>query len=188
MTKFTKYVLPFVLILGGCSTTYTAETDRNQNYDFSNVSTYYIVGDKHIENRMVSDIDRLRIDNAIEDQFYLNGKDKVEIDSADILVSYFIVTKDKTKVTSTGHHAPYYGYSSRYGHRVGYGYGYGYSNVSTKNYTEGTFVIDLIDNETKETVWRSSLTKPMKNYKTLEERDEAITELIKTMFKELPQL
>ncbi len=175
--------LPVVLIISACSTTYTAETDHNKEYDFSTAKTFTIIGDDHLKNPMISDIDRQRINDAINDELYLNGRDATEFNSADLLVSYFVVTKDKTKVSSSGH-SPHYGYSSRYGHR--YGYGYGYSHVSTRNYTEGTFVIDFIDNKSKETVWRSTLTKPIKSFDNIEERDEAIASVIKTMFNELP--
>ena len=175
--------IPVILLISACSTTYTAETDQQKEYDFTTAKTFKIMGDDHLKNPMISDIDRQRINDAINDELYLNGRTPVDFDSADLLVSYFVVTKDKTKVTSSGH-APHYGYHSRYGHR--YGYGYGYSHVSTRNYTEGTFVIDFIDNKSKETVWRSTLTKPIKNFKSVEERDEAIANVIKTMFNELP--
>lgn len=74
----------------------------------------------------------------------------------DILISYFIVTKDKIKINasySDGH----YGQGC---YRCGYGYGGGGSHVSTRDYVEGTLVMDNIDNDTKLNVYRSTLTKP----------------------------
>ncbi|MCJ8321414.1 MAG: DUF4136 domain-containing protein [Colwellia sp.] len=176
--------LPIILVISACSTTYTAETDQNDEYDFSVVKTYFVVGDDHFKNPVISDIDRNRLNQAIEEELYLNGLNGSDLDSADLLVSYFVVTKDKTKVQSSGHY-PQYGYSSRYGHR--YGYNYSYNHVSSKNYTEGTFVVDLIDNKTKETVWRSTLTKPIKSFDNTEQRDQAVAVLIKDMFEELPR-
>ena len=182
MKSIKLLALSLALLVSACSTTYEAETDHQETYDFANAKTYFIVGDQHLKNPMVSDIDRQRLNQAIDEQLYLNGRDATDIDSADLLVSYFVITKDKTTIQSSGH-SPSYGYSSRYGHR--YGYSYGYSDVRSKSYTEGTFVVDIIDNKTQETVWRSTLTKPLKNYDDLAERDEAVASLIKTMFTEL---
>ena len=182
MKSIKLLALPLVFWLSACSTTYEAETDHKEEYDFANARTYFIVGDQHLKNPMVSDMDRQRINQAIDEQLYLNGRDATDVEAADLLVSYFVITKDKTQIQSSGH-SPSYGNSSRYGHR--YGYSYGYSDVRSKRYTEGTFVVDIIDNKTQESVWRSTLTKPLKNYDDLAERDEAVASLIKTMFTEL---
>jgi len=168
-----------VFYVSGCSTTYTAETDLNENYDFHAVKSYSIVGDEHLKNPMISDIDRNRFNREIENKFSLHGLVTTKQDTADVLISYFVVTKDKIQITSAGH-STYYGHSSRYGNA--YGYGYGTPNLNTRNYNEGTFVIDIIDNKTKKTVWRSTLVKPIKSYGSAEKRELAISDLMDTMF------
>lgn len=182
MKSIKLLALPLALLISACSTTYEAETDHKETYDFENARTYFIAGDQHLKNPLLSDMDRQRINQAIDEQLYLNGRDATDVEAADLLVSYFVITKDKTQIRASGH-SPYYGYSSRYGHR--YGYSYGHSDVRSKSYTQGTFVVDIIDNKTQETVWRSTLTKPLKNYDDLAERDEAVASLINTMFSEL---
>ncbi|KGJ94023.1 DUF4136 domain-containing protein [Colwellia psychrerythraea] len=172
----------FLLVLSGCTTTYTANTDRDEEYDFQTIQSYFVTGDAKHKNPMISDIDRNRLNDAIDNEFNVQGLIATDEENADVLISYFVVTKDKMKIRSSGH-SPSYGYSSRYGHA--YGYSYGASNISTKNYTEGTFVIDIIDNKTKETVWRSTLVKPIKHYKTREQREQAVTELVNTMFADI---
>ncbi len=170
------------LFLAACTTTYTANTDRDEEYDFQSLHSYFVVADSKHKNPMISDIDRNRLNDAIDNEFNLQGLIATDEDNADVLISYFVVTKDKMKIRSSGHN-PYYGYNSRYGQA--YGYNYGASNISTKNYTEGTFVIDIVDNKTKETVWRSTLVKPIKHYKTSEQREQAVTELVSTMFADI---
>jgi hypothetical protein len=165
-----------------CTTAPKAITDRNDEYDFMAVKSYFIVGDQHLKNPMISDIDRSRFNEAISNEFNLQGLVSTDEKSADILINYFVVTQDKMKVTSSGHSA-YYGTSSRYGRA--YGYGYGVPNVNAKNYTEGTFIVDVIDAKTHKTVWRSTLVKPVKNYDSIEERKQAVTDLINTMFADL---
>ena len=178
---FKLIVIPVVLILGACSTTYTPESDVNLTYDFESVKSYSVVGDEHLRNPLISDIDRERIDSAIDSSMQQRGKFEVTQNKADILISYFVVTKDKTKVNAY--------YSGGYGHncyRCDYGYGGGVSHISTRDYVEGTLVLDVIDSDSQRSVYRSTLTKPLESYETPQERQQAITEAINDMMKQMP--
>ncbi len=175
-------VVPMVLLLGACSTTYTPETDKSSTYDFASVKSYHVIGDQQLKNPMFSDIDRNRLETAIDDQMKQRGKLEVEQSKADILVSYFIVTKDKVKV-NTSSSGGYYGHGC---YRCGYGYGVGVTHVSTRDYVEGTLVVDIIDNDSQQSVYRSVLTKPIKSFDTAQEREQAINKMVSDMIKPLP--
>ena len=171
------FILPVVLVLGACSATYTPETDQSSNYDFSSIKTFNVIGDKNIRNPMISDIDRERIDTAVANSLTEQGKQVSDEESADVLVSYFVVTKDKVKVNST--------HSGYYGRFAAPGYGR-LAHVSTRNYVEGTLVIDVIDNYSKKSVWRSTLTKSIKNYDTADKREQAINNAMQSVFNTFP--
>ncbi|WP_286265856.1 DUF4136 domain-containing protein [Thalassotalea atypica] len=172
-----------VLVLSGCSTTYTPKTDVEPEFDFASVKTFYVIGDQQNPNIMLSDIDRRRMNKAMTQELIATGYEEADVDSADILISYFVATEDKVKINSHGH-TPHYAYAARV--TPAYRYGYGVSNISAKSYTEGTFVVDIIDRDSNESMWRSTLTKPLKHYQTIEERENAITDLVSTMFQERP--
>ncbi len=181
--KLSKLVIvPVVLLLGACSTTYTPETDQSSSYDFASVKSYHVIGDQQLRNPMFSDIDRNRLENAIDTQMQQRGKFEVDQSKADILISYFIVTKDKVKVNAS-YSGGYYGHGCS---RCGYGYGGGISHVSTRDYVEGTLVMDIIDNDTKLSVYRSMLTKPIKSFDTPQEREQAVTKVVSDMILPLP--
>lgn len=174
-------IIPLVIMLGACSTTYTPEVDKSSQYDFASVETFNVIGDDLLRNPMISDMDRARLDSAIETSLESLGKSSDDQGNADILVSYFIVTKDKVKVNSSyggAYHAGCY--------RCGYRYGAGTSHVNTKDYVEGTLVLDIIDNETKKSVYRSTLVKPLKSYDSIEEREQAINKMVESMIQQLP--
>ena len=174
-------VLSSVLLLGACSSNYVPKTDQSSSYDFANVHTYSVIGDEQLKNPMFSDIDRERFDAAIDISMQHRNVEEVSADKADVLVSYFVVTKDKVKVNSS--------YSGGYAsscYRCGYGYGGGVSHISTRNYVEGTLVVDIIDNESNRSVYRSTLTKPLKSYETTQEREQAIYKVVKDMMEKLP--
>lgn len=177
--KFT--VTSLLLILGGCSTNYVPETDQSSSYDFSKVGTYSVIGDEQLKNPMFSDIDRERFDAAIDISMQQHNVEEVTPDKADVLVSYFVVTKDKVKINAS--------YSGGYAsscYRCGYGYGGGVTHISTSNYVEGTLVVDIIDNKTDRSVYRSTLTKPLKSYETTKEREQAINKVVSDMMEKLP--
>jgi len=180
--KLTKLmILPIVLIMGACSTTYTPETDQSSSYDFSTVKTFSLIGDEYHNASIISDIDRERINIAVTAALTEQGKQEDKVKSADILISYFVVTKDKIKVNSN--------FNGGYGRFGFYGVG-GVSNVkvNVRNYIEGTLVIDVIDNKSQKTIWRSSLTKSLKHFGTNQERDEAIKKAVKIMMVQLPNV
>ncbi len=179
--NITKAVsLSSVLLLGACSTNYVPETDQSSSYNFANVDTYSVIGDEQLKNPMFSDIGRKRFDAAIDISMQQRNVEEVSADKADVLVSYFVVTKGKIKVNST-YSA---GYSSCY--RCGYAYGGGATHINTRNYVEGTLVVDIIDNDTNRSVYRSTLTKPLKSYETAQEREQAINKVVKDMMEKLP--
>ncbi|MCJ8293031.1 MAG: DUF4136 domain-containing protein [Colwellia sp.] len=184
--RFVKFTLmysalPLVLLLGACSTNYVPETDQSSSYDFSKIETYSVIGDEQLKNPMFSDIDRARFDAAIDISMQQHNIEEVSPEQADVLVSYFVITKDKVKVNSS--------YSGGYAsscYRCGYGYGGGVTHINTRNYVEGTLVLDIIDNDSKLSIYRSTLTKPLKSYETAEERQQAINKAVSDMMQLLP--
>jgi len=176
--KFKNLILlPVILVLGACSTTFTPKTDLSSDYNFSEVKTFNLIGDAKLKNPMISDINRSRIDSALINSLKEQGKTEANIKSADVLISYFIVTKDKVKVSSN--------YSGNYGRYNRYALG-GVSHIDAKNYLEGTLVIDVIDSESQRTIWRSTLTKSLKSYDEPAERQSAINNAVNSMMKSFP--
>ena len=86
-----------------------------------------------------------------------NGFQK-RTEKPDFLIAYYIRVKDKIDVTSTGfdYWPAYYGFGFR--SRL-YGFGYrsrffGASSLDVRQYKEGTLILDFVDPETKELIWR----------------------------------
>ncbi|WP_019029526.1 DUF4136 domain-containing protein [Colwellia piezophila] len=170
-----------ILLLGACATNYVPETDKSSSYDFSKIETYSVIGDEQLKNPMFSDIDRERFDAAIDISMQRYNIEEVSAEEADVLVSYFVVTKDKIKVS-----ASYSGGYANSCYRCGYGYGGGVTHFNTRNYVEGTLVVDIIDSESKLSVYRSMLTKPLKSYENTQEREQAINKIVSDMMQKLP--
>ena len=143
--------------------------DYKADYDFSDVKTiaFYrnsgeVLGDNPMQ---LSDIQRDRIDEALSYALTNRGFQMVtDTANADLLLSWTLDTQNKTDVrtyqTPTMGMGMGRGYGGYYG---GYNRYSAYNcwnctptrtEVSVQNYTQGTFIVDLIDPALKKSVWR----------------------------------
>jgi len=156
------FIAAAALLLSACASgPPKPDVDYKADYNFSQVRSiaFYedsgtVEGDNPLQ---LSDTQKERIDSAIRHALGQRGFTLVEdTAAADMLVSWHLVTQFKTDVQSrdTGlGMAWYHGYNrySRYncwsciGPRT---------EVTSRNYTEGTFIVDMIDPALKRSVWR----------------------------------
>lgn len=159
------------LILAACaSAPPEPDIDFMPDYNFAKVSKiafYDESGQVSGDNPMqLSDMQVDRIDEALE--FALQGRGITIVKNpaeADLLLSWHLVTQNKTDVRT--YETPTYGAS--YGRYGGYNRYSMYNcwnctntEVRVSNYTEGTFIIDMIDPKLKKSVWRSVTQSKLK--------------------------
>lgn len=96
-------------------------------------------------------VDR-RIVTAIKSQLKVRGY-RDDCPEPDFIVTFFTKTEKKTKVNDLGMAGGYY---RRYPYRGYYG---GASRYSIDEYQEGTLIVDIIDHETKQMVWRGAASR-----------------------------
>lgn len=153
------------IFLAACaSSPPTPVVDSKPNYDFRQVTkiAFYkksgkVSGDNPL---LLSDMQRNRIDAALESALRKKGFQWVEDTSqADLLLSWHLATQNKTDVRT--YNTPTYGMASaRYGRYNRYSAYNCWScaptrtEVSVQNYTEGSFIVDLIDPALHQSVWR----------------------------------
>ncbi len=153
------------IVLAGCaSTPPTPTVDYKQDYDFRAVKKigFYdesgqVIGPNPLQ---LSDMQRDRIDQALSHALVNRGFTIVDnAKEADLLLSWNLVTQQMTDVQTWN--TPGVGYGAYYGRYNRYS---GYScwscfgaqtEVTVKNYTQGTFIVDLIDPKLHKSVWRS---------------------------------
>ncbi len=149
----------------------TPTVDYKADYNFSAVKkiAFYddsgqVIGDNPLQ---LSDMQRDRIDNALSFALKNKGFEIVDDTSkADLLVSWSLFTQQKTSVqTWNSPGVGYAGYYGRYNRYAGYNCWScmgGQTEVSVSNYTEGTFIVDMIDPKLKKSVWRSVIQSRLK--------------------------
>ncbi len=148
------------------------DVDYKPDYNFGKVQKiafYRNSGQVSGDNPMqLSDIQKERIDQALSFALRNKGYDVIDDpDQADILMSWHLVTQHKTDVRT--YETPSYGMSyGRYGRYNSYsmyncwGCSPTRTEVSVQDYTEGTFIVDLIDPELNKSVWRGVTQSKLK--------------------------
>ncbi len=165
-----------VSILAACSSTPKVSSDYDPDYEFSDIRSYYAIPDNQSQfhGQPGTSLTDQRITSALAREMAARNITATSAEDADIWVIFHIVSKDKTRVTS---------YNSMYGY---YGYGGG-SSVQVRHYTEGTLLIDLINPDTRKTVWRSESSATIKEREPAEEQ-QLIHEHVAAAIAEVPGL
>lgn len=164
-----------VLLLAACTSgPPKPDVDYKQDYNFTQVQklAFYknsgeVSGDNPLQ---LSDIQRNRIDEALAFALRNRGFDIVDDPGqADMLISWHLATQHKTDVRT--YESPSYGAYGGYGRYGRYNRYSAYNcwscspthtEVSVQNYTQGTFIVDMIDPEMRQSVWRGVTQSKLK--------------------------
>lgn len=167
-------LLATTILLSGCVSPTTVDYDRSALAKFSNYKCFTIDSRENRSNYqdiVLSPIVDRRIEQAISRTLQDKGIQQ-NCTEPDFRVTFNTVTKTKTEINdlSVGptpfRRRPYYGYSH-------------YSMLEIDQYEEGTFIVDIIDNQSKELVWRGTYTKRLGwSAPTDEEVQAIITEVL----------
>jgi hypothetical protein len=121
-------------LLQGCAGI-SIETDFDRTADFSSLKTYrWIEHEQDDEDNplMRDPLIRSHVRSAVDTTLAAKGYRRLETGRPDFLVAYYFTARNMVDVT--------------------YGYWYPYSNVY--HYREGTLVVDVVDPEKKQLIWR----------------------------------
>ena len=154
--------------------------DYKPDYNFDQVVTiaFYhdsgqVIGDNPLQ---MSDIQRERINTALIYALEADGHRFVDDASqADLLLSWHLVTQEKTDIrtyeTPALGYAGYYGRYNRYSAYRCWNCSPTNTEVSVRNYTQGTFIVDMIDPQLKQSVWRGVTQSRLQGTPSREQAD-----------------
>lgn len=172
-----KYISIAVVLLGfaGCSSI-SITSDYNPATDFSSYTSFAIydgvVKDSKLENVPLA---KKRVLEAINNEMQKKGLIPADTSNASIIIFAQGGTTEKMNVTDYG-----YGYGGWWGP-----YPYG-RNIDVSYYTQGSLVIDFVDNSKDELVWRGIGTGALKDQGTPEERQAYIDEAVAKILSQYP--
>jgi hypothetical protein len=141
------------------------EVDFNRNFDFTKIRTIaFLPHQVHTSGdsprALLSDMTVERIDDALHYAIEAKGFNMIyDPSKADALITWHLVAQEKTDVRTYNTGPAMGGYYGRYGaynRRAYYScWNCGGTEVSVRQYTQGTFIVDIIDPKQNKSVWRS---------------------------------
>jgi len=143
---FAMLCIGFAFFVIGCATV-AVNYDYDREANFNRYHTYKFIQLPKVPGRKLqirNSLIHARVGRAIERELALKGYKKVEYGKPDLLIACHVDVKEKIDVThySYGHWLP------------------SHKSVRTevRRYKEGTLVLDIVDRQSKQLVWRGWAT------------------------------
>jgi hypothetical protein len=176
----TIVVLFAIATLWGCGTSISTNYDYDVNANFETYRTYDWIpqpdaspGSAQAAQQRNDLLDK-RIRNAVDNVFKDKGLSN-DKNAPDMLVVYHVGVQDKVQVTVWG-----YRYSDSY-------WGYGGREIDVYNYQEGTLIVDLVDAQTKQLIWRGAGSTAIDDSnRSPEKSDQTINKVVGKVFSQYP--
>ena len=175
MTRNILLAVLLALITLGCSSV-SVTNDYDTSVDFTNYKTFYvfsgILKDSKLEN---APLVKKRVLEAAKTELQKKGLTLVDSSKADFTLFALASTAEKMNVNS-----------------YGYGYGYGWGpypygrNIDVSYYTQGSLIIDFVDNKKDELIWRGIGTAVIQDRGTPEERGQYISDAVAKILDQYP--
>jgi len=165
LSFLTLFLILFVTSCSSISTT----TDYDPSVDFTKYKTYkWFTGEMPADDELgKSPLAKRRFEHAVDKALNSKGYTKEEADTSDFIVIIHAGTKERMQVSTYDYGG--YGYG-RYGYGWG-GYGSGMTTTDINYYDEATLIIDIIDSEKKELVWRGTATGVVSKKTNIEQEE-----------------
>lgn len=166
-----------VLLVAGCASgPPPAVTDFDRGYDFSKVKKIAIqpFNRANPATVVVSDMQVERIDEAVARELANRGYEIVDSnEEADLLLAWHLVTQERMDVRSFNTTTRYSCWSCG-------------SDISVRQYTQGTFIVDMIDPVSLRSVWRSTMQSRMRSEPDPQRADENRRAAAQVVFAKFP--
>lgn len=167
-----------------CAPGLKVQTDYNPSADFSRLQTFAWLpisppptGDHRADSAILAG----RVRRAVSADLKAKGYREVPADAGpDFYVAYQAAIDQKIDVRST---PAYYGYGGWWGYPVAMG-----STTTVNQYETGTLILDIVDRERDDLIWRGSGQARLRknDTRTSAERDQAMTETVTAILADFP--
>ena len=160
-------------LLAACSSTPTADMDFDPWFDFSGVQKIAIlpINRTAASQAVLSDMQIGRVNASLTAELERRGFKVVQNNAdADMLLAWHLVTQERTDIRTFNSTRRYRGW---HGGPRGWGSTGTSTNVTVRQYTQGTFIVDMIDPGQMQAVWRSIFESRMRDHSDVARATEA---------------
>lgn len=158
--------------LSAASHAQAVQTDFDRSFDFARLRTF----DFAIQRRPLGDplaqdpLNDGRIRAALESRLAAGGYAKAEGSRADFAIAYYVTTRNAFNVQDYGYGPPRW---------------FGRRDIRVDQYQEGTLMVDIIDLNTRQLVWRGRATGTVE-LKGIEKKvNKSVEKLVNQFLKDI---
>ncbi len=188
--KNTLFTLLISVLISACSSL-SLSTDYDNKIDFSNLKTYRWHAENDHNKASLKYLDNIidqRIRSTIDQQLQKQHYIKQNEGTVDFWVNYSVVLEDRVDIRTYNN---YNGMSPGfYGYRAGFGYHRGAfntgSNTQVTHFKQGTLIIDIINPETDQLMWRGFADGRLPKNSDKAERDTLAQQYVAKILSKFP--
>ena len=175
MLKYILLSLFTFITVTGCSSV-SVTSDYDVSVDFKSYKTFCVFSGVLKDSKLETvPLVKKRVIEAAASELQKKGLTLTDSSKADFTVFALASTAEKMNVNS-----------------YGYGYGYGWGpypygrNIDVSYYTQGSLILDFVDNKKDELIWRGIGTAVVQDRGTPEEREQFINEAVAKILEQFP--
>lgn len=165
-------VLVFILFTFASSAqAQSVQADFDRAFDFSRLKTFnFAVQRRSPGDPLAKDtLNDGRIKSALESKLTASGYRRETAQKADFAIAYYVTTRNKLDVQD---------------YSLGPRRWFGGRDIRVDQYTEGTLIVDLIDPNTKQLIWRGRASGSVELKDADKKIDKAVEKLVKQFVKD----
>ena len=176
--NYAAFTLLLTGSLGACSgMKITADYNPETAPNFSAYQTYaWLPQPIRRDPRVYNSITENRVRRSVDNSLSAGGYRKLASGTPDFLVAWQAAIEGKVDVTMVN---GYYGYGSR-------GWGAWSAEPMVREYDEGTLILDVVDAESRELVWRGVAQAQVSLNANPDERGRKINEAVSKILSRFP--
>lgn len=174
-------IVSLVLLGGwfvGCSPAFQVQSDYDRSANLKQFKTFRVEAERNTteDPLLGSDLNRRRITDAVVQAMESKGY-RLDENSPELILKYLTDVKDRQQVRSNNSMSPYWWY-----------YGSMNNNVSTYNYEEGRFIVNIYQNGLSDKmIWQGWASGKLKSANKREDRAAMMQNIIGDILRSFPQ-
>ncbi len=171
-------ILLNLMVVGlGCSTI-SVSYDYDTKADFTSLKTFDFMPVPVQSNINILNVKRIQdsVRNQLESKGYTQTPD-----NPDFQIAMHLSKQEKRKIQTTD-----WGYTKTFGRRINWGDNLDSGRINVYEYEEGTLILDFVDAQSKELIWRGVATAEVLHYTNPEKREKRINEAVQKILNNFP--
>lgn len=165
------------LLLAACSQSLQVNYDHDSTVNLKQFKTFRVEAERDMQQDPLlgSELNRKRLGDAVTEVMQAKGY-ALEPNSPELVVRFMTDVKDRQQVRSNNMYSPY----------SWWWYGGG-NNISTYNYQESRFILNIYMNGGRKMIWQGWATGKVKAPSKKEDRETMIKNTITDILRSFPQ-